>query len=156
MANKKNLWGMLVMVLVFGMTVVGCGEKEEEKGNGNIPGGGKFTLTGIPSTYNGMYALFASGWDAKDLILFGAQSVSSFTKYTAARISNGSVTLTLWKATNDVISGYTGNDTVIGQVMIFEKMNDDEEPAILCDFSSITFTNGNATKTWSEGTTTTP
>jgi len=30
MANKKFLWGMLVIVLAFGMTVVGCEEKEDE------------------------------------------------------------------------------------------------------------------------------
>ena len=123
MVNKKNWLGMLVMVLVFGMTVVGCGEKEEEKGNGNIPGGGKFTITGIPSTYNGMYAYFASWGDGDKGFLYGFQSVSA-TNTTPAKISGGSVTLTMWKSqkVND-ISGYTGNDTVSGNIGICERID---------------------------------
>jgi hypothetical protein len=31
MANKRFCWGMLVMVLVFGMTVAGCGGDDKEK-----------------------------------------------------------------------------------------------------------------------------
>jgi hypothetical protein len=55
MVNKKIWLGILVMVLVFGMTVIGC---EEEQDNGNDDGGGyskNIIITGL-SGYDGWYA----------------------------------------------------------------------------------------------------
>jgi hypothetical protein len=45
MKNKKNWLGLLVMVLVFGMTVVGCGDGDDDKStNGDAK---TITITGI-------------------------------------------------------------------------------------------------------------
>jgi len=87
------------------------------------------------------------------LILLGAQSVSSASDYTPAKISGGSVTLTMWKMTNDVISGYTGNETFNDLLSVHIAANTNGDSQIIWVPTSITFTNGNATKTWSEGTT---
>jgi hypothetical protein len=64
MANKKFWLGMLVMVLVFGMTVVGCDpESTDSNGNGGGGGGGgtdhalNGTWTGIASGPNGVSAV---------------------------------------------------------------------------------------------------
>ena len=52
MANKKNWLGILVMVLVFGMTVIGCEEEPEEE---KPPFFDNVTIRvyDIPSTQNG-------------------------------------------------------------------------------------------------------
>ena len=39
MANKKNWFGILAMVLVFGMTIVGCDHKNGSNGNSSEKGG---------------------------------------------------------------------------------------------------------------------
>jgi hypothetical protein len=44
MANKKNWWGMLVMVLVFGMTVVGCGSSPKTPKSFVAGSGGDTTI----------------------------------------------------------------------------------------------------------------
>jgi hypothetical protein len=44
MKSKKILLGMLVIVLAFGMTVVGCGGEDDDKGGG---GGDSFTGTWV-------------------------------------------------------------------------------------------------------------
>ena len=53
MAKKTIFWVMLVMVLAFGMTVVGCGPEPETKGN-------KIIITGIS---------YSSGYRSDDVVL---------------------------------------------------------------------------------------
>jgi hypothetical protein len=149
MTNKKNRLGILAIVLVFGITAVGCDNGSTGGGGGGIPGGGTFTLTGIPLEYNGKDVAFMQnpGGVGSELMLMGAQSISSASRITPGKISGGSVALTMWIMTNGVISGYTGNDTVThGSVTI-------EDIIIWAPSSPITFVNGNATITWSQGIT---
>jgi len=56
MANKKFLLGILVMALVFGMVVVGCGDGSS---NGD---GGTLTITDLPSSFNGKF-IGIEGWN---------------------------------------------------------------------------------------------
>ena len=147
MTNKKNWLRILVITLVFGMAAVGCDNGSTGGGGGGIPGGGTFTLTGIPAQYNGKYAIFGRAIykGSGELPLIGCQSISSASNYTPAKISGGSVTLTMWKMVNGVISGYTGNDVITQGYVVIEDI-------AWMPTSPITFTNGNATKTWSDGT----
>jgi len=65
-------------------------------------GSGTFTLTGIPETYNGMYAML------KVNQVIGAKSVNLPT-ITLVQITNGSVTLPLWvKTQSDGIKIFSG------------------------------------------------
>jgi len=56
MVNKRFLWGMLVMGLVFGMTVVGCDNDStssngSESGNNGGETGGGVTVPGVPQSF---------------------------------------------------------------------------------------------------------
>jgi len=111
---------------------------------------GTFTLTGIPSEYNGKYAVFA----AYDSIV-GFQSYNKNTDtITLPRILNGSVSIPLWKEDNfGNPVRYSGNDTFNVTVVInsSEKISgsgDDIDPLDAITFDSIKFTNGNASKSW--------
>jgi len=151
MNNKKNWVGMLVMVLVFGMAVVGCDDgSTNNNGGGN---GGIFTLTGIPSQHNGKYAwLFG---ESDNAALMGAQSINMTSEIaTLVQISNGTVSLPMWILTESGnVIRYSGNDTsVYVFVGILNKATyHDEEPINYVTFESVTFSNGSATKSWNNG-----
>ena len=86
MANKKFWVGMLAMVLVFGVTGIA----------GAQSGRGTLTITGIPSRFNGMYAM-SRGWGGPNIgEIIGAQTLD-YPSGTAVRISNGRVHLPQWK-----------------------------------------------------------
>jgi len=145
MKNKRFWLVLLVMVLAFGMTFVGCGG--DDKDDTSIPGGGTLTLTGIPSEYNGKYAVFMGETD--DAMIIGAKSLSGSTSGKAAKISGGSVSLTLWIVTGETnIKAYKGNDTITeGSIMIFAQEAANENTSIIAygDFfdAQIKFSNGN-------------
>jgi len=120
--------------------------------------GGTFTLTDIPSQYNGKYAILM----VSALPLGGAQSVNIATDtITLVPISNGSVSLPMWKDINtNIWSRYSGNDTAaIVSVVISSlatsslEFGDSFYSAMAADirFTSVTFTNGGATRSWSQG-----
>jgi len=151
MANKKFRVGMLVIVLALGITVVGCG--------------GTFTLTGIPSQYNGKYALFAGG-SLTGVGVGGWQSMNERTsEATLPRISNGRVIIPLWKASADGKKAvrYSGNDTLVFMVSISDsdklqgvdsaKLNPngfkDAKGGIM--FLSVKFSGGSAAQSWNDG-----
>jgi len=143
--KNRGIWmGMLVIVLTFGMMVAGCAEDD-----GDVPGGGKLTLTGIPSKYDGKYAMFMGETSTKSIV--GAQSVNSNT-VRLPKISGGSVTLTLWEASESGNpKAYTGNDTVSeGMIAITDTdtVTSDSELRMVAGgvVDSIEFKNGSATK----------
>jgi len=160
MKNRRFWLGLLVMVLTFGMTVVGCNndsDNDKDTVGGNGGGGGVFTLTGIPSTYNNKYAVFFAG-DADDApLIVGAQSFTvseAGMSGKAVQIKSGSVSLPLWTVSQTGVIRYTGNDTVEGGIMIFETESVSQsgsEPIVEWEFESITFSGGSASKTWSQG-----
>ena len=140
------------MVLVFGMTVVGCDNGSSiENGNGI---GGIFTLTNIPAEYNGKYAFVdEAGYD--DVELWGAQSFNLSTKIaTLSLISNGSVSIPLYYM--DTTTKYSGNKNGgFVELGIFENSkydfnNEPERLLRVCFYNSVTFTNGNATKSYND------
>jgi hypothetical protein len=165
MANKKFLIGMLTIVLTFGMTVVGCGSDDDDSGNGgnnNGGGGGSggtFTLTGIPSQYNGKYAGLSgtAGTSSNPIVLYGAQNINVATNSgTGVLISNGSVNLPMWKIIEGTSGNYSavrysGNDTATFAVVISNSAAPSETYLETVYFDSVSFSNGSATRTWSQG-----
>ena len=115
MANKKLWVGMLVMVLVFGMAVIGC---DNGTTNGNDGGGGNITITGIPATYNGNWAFFMGFSETYEIV--GFASVNMQTEVvTLVQISGGSVTLPAWEFdANDNFVRFSGNATTDGVLFI--------------------------------------
>ena len=92
MAKRIFLLGIMAMVLVFGMTVIGCNND-----NSDTDGDGNLTITGIPPEHNGRYVAFwsetAEGLDN----LRGAISFNDVTEtFTLPQIISGSVTIPMW------------------------------------------------------------
>jgi len=158
MANKNFWLGILVMVLAFGMTVVGCDDgstNRNSEGNGGI-----FTLTGIPLQYEGKYAQFQTKFDSNSTsIIVGLNYNQSAGTSSLCRISHGKKDFPVWiqtfGGTEASIKKYSGNNTVEGAVGIFDNASPGpgNPPISSIVFESIVFSNGNATKSWDEGET---
>ena len=151
MKSRRFLLGMLVMALAFGMTVVGCGEEEEEV---EAPWG-TFVLNDIPATYNGKYVFLLEN-DDKLHDVFGCESVdmSTGTTVTLVQISNGKASIPVWVDPYPV--RYFGNNTGGISIEIFAKAIWDESgPIAVISFKSVKFSNGSATKSFKDGTLTT-
>jgi hypothetical protein len=157
---KKWFWnGMLVMVLAFGMAVVGCGDGNgtTNKGPTNNSDTG-FILNNISAEHEGEYAIL---WavENENYPIYGYQSVDIPTEtITGIQIKNRKVNLPVWIATfreNALVSfsKYSGNDDIkyVGVFIINGatiKIGDAPNAGVV--FESIKFTNGNATKSWDE------
>jgi hypothetical protein len=136
----------------------------------NAASGGSFTLTGIPEKYNGKYAYFLANNESRREQIVGLQSYSGSESsgtlaLTLTRISNGSVNIPLWKVISDdedfELERYSGNGTFdyIG-VSIYDSQTirlQDIEDGILSPIASwlststVTFSNGSASMSWSQG-----
>ena len=149
MKNKKMWLGMLVVVFAFGIPSAACTQS----------GGGTFTLTDIPSRFNGMYVkLIASNVMLFDnnVTLIGVQSIDLDSESVILqRIVNGRVSIPLWTR---IIDGrtvefmrYNGNHTVEVEILIFRSAMLNENS---CDelaeiyFESVCFSNGSATRSF--------
>ena len=150
--KSKKLWlAILALVLVFGMTVVGCDNDPKKDDSGR---GGTFTLTNIPSKYNGKYADYAAIYDAP--FLGGASSINISTGViNCVQISNGSVSIPMWVAGNSGYKRYSGNRTVTDSLVTIYNSStvtiQNVDPIAMVEFESVTFSSGNATKSWNDG-----
>jgi len=161
MKNIFKIVGIITLAALIGFSMAACGD---DSGGGSGGGsGGTFTLTGIPSKYNGKYAELEGYKDeAQTFCLVGCQDIKNYI-VTRVPISNGRVSLPMWYYTDDNIYNikrYSGNDTchVIG-VDIYDSRTSNpyayEEEIAFALFSSITnskvtFSNGSATKSWND------
>jgi len=173
MKNTIKILGIIGLMLVIGFSFIACGSDDDSGGGGGNQGGnGTFTLTGIPSEYNGQYAVLEAG--NKNLTLYGAQpdlskisaTQKDFTKAaTKFKISNGSVSLPLWKLTTTKKPGadsdnetyvtdavrYTGDDKITCYLQITSAENPKKgDPYVSPVFFSVEFSNGSATRDWSK------
>jgi len=165
MKNVIKLSGIIAFVAVIGFSMAACRDDPDTDPNNNNNNGGTFTLTGIPPEYNGKYAYLFAFLEMQDnevlVALVGAQTINMPTQtITLPRISNGSVTIPMWKLdmVNKTVIRYSGNDTVgvygsSGNIHIFNSENLDtiSSPIAHIFFEKITFSNGSAAKAWSDG-----
>ena len=156
MMNKRFWLGMLVITLIFGMMAAGC---DNGSTNDNNESGGSFTMTDIPLKYSGNYALLRGGNSSLTIMLNGYESYNVSTDtLTASLISNGSVAIPMWIMTSTGVRRYSGNDANIRvEVTIInsEKTSDiigDEIARVDFDDYSVSFSNGDATKSFDDGT----
>ena len=134
MKNIKRCAGILGIILVFVLLISACNSNQ----------GGALTITDIPSSFNGKYAVL-EGYNRSFFVL-GAQRIDSETgNGTGARISNGRVIIPVWLLDEEGITGYVGNHTLDIDITILDSPSTDDWDSIAwIDFESITFTNGNA------------
>jgi hypothetical protein len=118
MVNRKSYLGILVMVLVFGMTVVGNLEAQTDNG-------GEFILTDIPAKYNGKYAVFPypRQRDSGQQILLANNNENVSPKL--YRIEDGKVIIPLWVVTyaegKYIFERYSGNNLFSINIYICEE-----------------------------------
>ena len=140
MTNKRNRMGILTLILILGFSSTAYAQSQ----------GGTFTLTDIPSMFNGMYVFLESG--NINVELYGVQSVNwDDGIITLPRIVNGRVSIPMWIIFEDrqigELAKYNGNNTVEVSILFFDSAtldNDSEEIAEIY-FESVRFSNGSAT-----------
>jgi len=147
----------ILFIGVIGVqTLTSC---SSDDGGGDDPssssggGGGTFTLTDIPSQYNGKYAYFKGDEYAEAGTIQGFQSYNySASTYTLCLISNGSVSIPLWYERGSYLR-YSGNGTATGVMVLIHNSQTAGVGTLSdgrVDFQSVTFSNGNASKSWNE------
>ncbi|MDR1803738.1 MAG: hypothetical protein LBQ94_09050 [Treponema sp.] len=148
MKRFRFLLAMLALVLAFGLAFVSCDNDTTGGGNtpgGNAPSGGAstFTITGIPSQYNGKYAV-VQGESASGVGFSGVQSFP---------ISGGSASVPLYVYTTGF--AYTGTEVAHVAFGIYNQLptpGSNEGYISGIRILNIPFTNGSATKSWADGT----
>ena len=176
MANKKYRsviqFVIPAILLVIGLTVLSCYKRPPVSGDAGavatdtdtgsssssgIIGIGQttFTLTDIPSKYEGKFARISLIGDA---VLTGAQNITS-KSVTLPKISGGKVVIPLWKINSVTsFSKYTDNGNfTLGTVNLYNSGNDNvnasQKELVDAVFMSITFSKGNVTKPWKDAIT---
>ena len=158
MTNKRKWLGILAIVLVFGQTVVGCDDSDDN---------GYFTLTGIPTQYNGMFASLSgsNNYDGENIYGFNTYNASTLEE-TNVLISNGSVRLPIWQGQEEVqpwgttrwiYRRYYPNGTFDVTIYIHQDSVPDYggygvRIVTGRSFASVQFSNGSATRAWNAGT----
>jgi hypothetical protein len=152
-----KLFGVIAFaaIVVFSMTTAACGGGGKSgSGSAGGKGGGTFTLKGIPSEYNGMYAFLEGGSGKVDEIYYGFETIDSSTNIiTLPGISNGKVSIPMWnrfidfkRLSNDKTFDFWVNIT-----------NSSEIPAsgysveTSISFKSVKFSKGSAARSWKDG-----
>jgi len=111
MKNTIKFFGIIVLAAAIGFSMTACGDVED---NGGL------TITGL-GKYNGKFAIAVE--DSRDdsgLIAAAGINLQNET-VTGGKISNGSVTLKVWKAeSDDKVKEYSGNDSVSFYVIILK------------------------------------
>jgi hypothetical protein len=168
-AKRRSLLAIIAIVAIIGFSMAGCGGGSGDDGGGGNGGGGNgggggggggtFTLTGIPSQYNGKYAAAACSHAEETLIGYQSINTSNAFPESLSRISNGRVSIPLWilneNATdiNNLYIRYSGNETYTSfGVIIYNSADVTELDAVAAvPFNQVTFSNGSATKSCDQG-----
>jgi hypothetical protein len=134
----------------------------------NVPvvSGGTFTLSGIPSKYNGKYAYLQAYNEISEDWVLGIENLSgsaSSQRITMSRITNGSVSFPMWKEVSYneylVIGRYSGNDyfdaievNIFDSQTLYIDQDNGNYPIGGWEYSSsVYFSNGSASRSWSQG-----
>ena len=145
MKNIIKLIGIIALVAVIEFSFTACddGSKDDDKG-----GGGTFTLTNIPSEYNGMYMMIRS----EDGAFWGTMDEDGWPSMDLARISNGRASIPLWTGADDEVWWVRFNRTgTFDCGGVINTANGYGGAAVVSfDFYSVSFTNGSATKSWND------
>jgi len=145
MKNLYKLIGIIALVAVIGFSFTACGDDDDDNGGG---GGGTFTLTNIPSEYNGKYMHITFEDDAGGL--FYGNMESDLPTTFVLSISNGRASIPLWEGADDGVGFQRYTRTVTASCECDILGSKFGSPLIHFEFYSISFKNGNATKSWND------
>jgi hypothetical protein len=166
MKNFVKWLGIISMALVIGFSFAACDDGTTGGGSGGGGGGGRggtFTITDIPSKYNGLYMSINGNPDpitgTVSLYGPGCNGLPDF-KGTPLydnpmpRISNGKLSTVLY--TPDMkkygeYKKYDGNDTFNIPIFIHDSAHKTGSSAgEFIKFNHVTFSNGSATVSWND------
>jgi hypothetical protein len=169
MKNVFKLFGIIAMVAAIGFSMAACDDGAGSPGGGGGGGGGTFTLTDIPSKYNGMYVMFGGSNEDAKLSLSGYEvRVDGTGNGTLPRISGGRVSIPMWRNNPDykgpnsgtsLYVRYSGNETadfggfITAASTVSEASNSSSPNAgykAIVLFYSVRFSNGSATISWNK------
>ena len=158
MKNFVKWFGLVALVAIIGLSMAACDDGSGGPGGVGGSSGGTFTITGIPSKYNGKYAMAVLEGNVVGQLNSHVLGYQTYNKgdYTFSRIQNGTLSLPIWlMGTSGGTNRYTGNDTFDVAVTISsaEKLHDTNSSNNLArvDFMSVKFSNGNASRSWNSG-----
>jgi len=146
---------IIALVALIGFSFAACsggdgGGSGGSGGGGGSGGNGTFTLTDIPSQYNGTYAAIVGGPSGKYML--GADKIYGAGIVNLSRISGGRVSIPLWiGAYGAELKRYSGNDTfqVVVQIRPSDNINNiNVSGAGTVGLGDVTFSKGSATKSW--------
>ena len=154
MKNVFKLFGIIALAAIIGFSMAACGG-DDDGGGDDGGGGGTFTITGIPSQYNEKYVFLNGMLNNSSDMLYGCQNINFSTQeITFCKISNGSVSLPVWKVTTTNAVRYSGNDTASffsGAITDSASMTASEPNAlVMIGFGNFAFSKGSATMSWSQ------
>ena len=147
-AKMLRILAIIALVAVIGFSFAACGGGGGGDGDGDGGGsGGTFTLTDIPSEYEGWYAEINQFYNGLKY-LDGADDVL-LNKY--PRISGGRVSIPLWSSSESEPKPkrYTGNDMIDINVY-FSPKDGDEFRLQYVNFGLVEFSNGSAARSWKD------
>jgi len=152
MKNLYKVFGLIVLVAIIGFSFAACGGGGGgDDGDGGGGSGGTFTLTDIPAEYNGMYVAF--GGENGTITIQGFRDKPGAGGLQLSPIANGKASFPLWVSTQQYggfTKRYSGNDTLNCELSIWDR-DPGNQIGVGRTFSSITFSNGNATRSWNDG-----
>jgi len=163
----------LLSIITAGMLLLclaACGGDDGNGGDNNTGGDyvwtadntfSSFTLTGIPSQHNGKYVYLTGLTSEHGSVFYGYQkymetgnSAASTAEVTLCPISNGSVSLPMTICTSyRNHAKYTGNDTLYSVTVYIhnsQTITTNSGEVGGATFYNVTFSNGNASKTWND------
>lgn len=124
---------------------------------GGFGGGGSagtFTLTGIPSSLNGTYAILVGVNEGVAVV--GYQYTDDYKTF-GTLVSGGTVRISLWVPdvnARDYRRGYSGSDTLLLMVSFSNSPFDDYySDYVVVWTANVKFSGGRATASWSQGIT---
>ena len=163
MKNKNYFWtvGIIILVALFAISctarsgsTAGAGAESTQAGTesaqaaaAQATGGPTFTVTGIPSQYNGRYAYF-------NTTRWSSNTARPWSQDIGIRISNGRVSMPSMLDYSLIEQPYEGNDTLRVELEILSSStmsNSEEVFYAVVWFDSVRFNNGSATVVWSTG-----
>ena len=154
MKNTKVLLGVLAMVLAFGMTMVGCPTEDDGDDSGT------FTITDIPPEHiNKMYIELQAS-DGNGAFFMGFKSVNSDNTLTFDKITGAKMNIPVYFFEGAKAIRYSGNDSLTVSVIVrtdeVGSFTSFPNTAIIATFTSVDFTQGNATKSWNDADSVSP
>ena len=150
MKNKNKLFGLIVIATVMVFSMIGCGPLEEKTT------GGTFTLTNIPSAYDGKFAgLWAENIFAGSELQGSSTDPGDGVRYIS--IINGEVKIPLYvKSSGKRFSedgGLYGSDYSV-RVRIYNGDTPDTDNEFIASWvreKNVTFSKGSAKMSWEDG-----